>query len=100
MSKHTTGPWKRDLRQRDLIEGGPGTFVAQVLNHFNPNRADSALIFEANAHLIAAAPDLLAALERLCAQIEAQPNADVLLVPFAAIQRAQAAIAKAKGGAA
>lgn len=66
---HTPGPWERDKYRRDLV-GGKGTYVAQVLNHFNPNRADSAGIFEANAKLIAAAPELLETLDNVSAALE------------------------------
>ena len=45
---------------------------------------------EANAHLIAAAPDLLAALEELCEQVRSGGPFDTL--------NARAAIAKARGG--
>lgn len=49
MSEHTPGPWTRD---HGLIRGEGGTQIALV-----------AWDIEANARLIAAAPDLLAALE-------------------------------------
>jgi hypothetical protein len=51
---------------------------------------------EANARLIAAAPDLLAALEAIVNQREATPNPDVVEVGEASIQRARAAIRKAR----
>jgi hypothetical protein len=61
MSKHTAGPWfyeKVGRWQRDFIRGGDGKRVAAVYR-------DTRRMFvgepEANAHLIAAAPELLGA---------------------------------------
>ena len=62
MSKHTQGPW--EVSEDDLceIESADGRFVAMVLPapelNWNMNAER-----EANARLIAAAPDLLAALQ-------------------------------------
>jgi hypothetical protein len=59
------------------------------------SRTVAAAFGEANAHVIAAAPDMLEALERFMADFE-QDAAD----DRTAIVLARAAIAKAKGGAA
>ena len=82
--QHTPGPW--------TIAMGPH----RIEVHTTPARAYAfSRSDEANARLIAAAPDLLAALEELCEdKYLADPiNADRM-------RSARAAIAKAKGGAA
>jgi hypothetical protein len=104
-SKHTPGPWEvigldiaskhglGDTKRRWIIAevaegaGGPG---------FPENQADPA---QANAHLIAAAPDMLEAAERLVQELDAiRPDAmDEDLDAMPALRRA---IAKAKGEAA
>jgi hypothetical protein len=88
VADHTPGPWTWD----ELPEGrsglllGPG--VSSVLDISDdwtcklPNEAD--------AHLIAAAPDLLAALENTLICVDERTEAAV-------IEHARAAIAKAKG---
>lgn len=79
VSKHTPGPWRVELAPDDglrpivrgaweLVVGeGNGRMVLAARNPW-PNRADES---NANAHLICAAPDLLAALKRLLRQNEA-----------------------------
>jgi len=56
MSAHTPGPWHYREGSRIVVDGG-GWWIAEV----QAGRADNSS--EANARLIAAAPDLLAALE-------------------------------------
>jgi len=57
MTTHTPGPWKVDADERSVIAAPNGEWVAQVITqrHLDEKRA--------NAKLIAAAPNLLAALE-------------------------------------
>ncbi|KKX25331.1 hypothetical protein [Rhizobium sp. LC145] len=68
MSKHTPGPWsfRTDARTGDngIMADGTGVFVEAFaeIRHSGENARDEAL---ANARLIAAAPDLLQALEDL-----------------------------------
>lgn len=73
-SKHTPGPWKRyegrELAQhRRAVDDGTipvfadDTAVACLIVYCGPNGAKDEATQEANAALIAAAPDLLAALE-------------------------------------
>lgn len=66
MTEHTPGPWTRDendgrskLDQAAWVRGPSGYFIASA---FDFNRTDRDAEVEANARLIAAAPDLLAAL--------------------------------------
>lgn len=99
MSKHTQGPWVADLgeayRVRAQRDGGQ---VAIMMNLKGPHgmggRRDGDEV-AANARLIAAAPDLLAALEAILPDAIANhiggPDTQ------ARIDAARAAIAKAKG---
>ena len=100
MSKHTPGPWilfqDQSVRHYAGIEAGKLSIVSiGYPDELNPiddsgvhgNTEDEAL---ANAYLIAAAPDLLEALENL----ENDDNS----IPSHAWDMVQSAIAKAKGG--
>ena len=101
-AQHTPGPWKLGKR---LPEGSISidaddhqmlaTCVwvmsdAEFLGETSPE-------CEANAHLIAAAPELLAALEELLATAEFK---GVNVWDIDAVTKSRAAISKAKGGAA
>jgi hypothetical protein len=102
MSRHTPGPWL--VRQRDyyrdqyeiglsdfdgLIKGLSGT-----RNGHDGYMHVSGCMSAADAHLMAAAPDLLEALEMMIADFGDYPAADR---PVLAFERARDAIAKAKG---
>jgi hypothetical protein len=98
MSKHTAGPWSVE-NDTDIagIENDPanGCFgpvdVAHVYLRTVPGRT------EANANLIAAAPDLLTALRDMMSTLADGPDdSDVARV----VNKARAAIFKATGGAA
>lgn len=105
--KHTPGPWAlagayrggRDTI-KSVCKGFPEQWVAQALP-IQGNRAER----EANARLIAAAPDLLEALGDLMAALDAygdlgDPNRDdvaAMLNYAEAEKKARAAIAKATG---
>jgi hypothetical protein len=89
MSKHTPGPWTAGIHGLTVDAVHPvrndatgTTPVAFISGYFGEAQ-------EANARLIAAAPELLAALEAVMTHAEAE-NAD--------FSRAYAAIAKAKEG--
>lgn len=98
-TKHTPGPWtvkgrKMEARIHGNVEGGPVAIVPYV-TEWASNVYD-----EANARLIAAAPDLLAALVKLEDFMRwAQDNADTRgfldAVDHANVTQAQQAIAKA-----
>lgn len=95
----TPGPW---LRNGDAIQSKGGTWIA-ARGEYLPEvsrQGQTAGEWEANARLIAAAPDLLAALDKLCGYIERDmehnaPNWAPLDIPEYA--RACDALAKAKG---
>ena len=65
MSKHTPGPWAVDRYCRDITPVGRYLRIAEIPGHRENDTPDSQER-EANARLIAAAPDLLAALEAAC----------------------------------
>jgi hypothetical protein len=87
-SQHTPGPWvihrPNDSERIDINAEG-SFYIAEVIGGMTAQ--------EANAHLIAAAPDLLEALEEL----EALGSLELPQRRDAALLKAKAAIAKAKG---
>ena len=101
-TKHTPGPWRVfEHSWCDTSIGAPGTSNAICrldINHATEEsqEADEAQM-AANARLIAAAPELLEALQRLSAQCERLRMAWQL--ESDAEKTARAVIAKATGGA-
>lgn len=99
-AKHTPGPWEAvgNLVRSPMHqpEGLPtGVQVAECRDgYFLPHTEEA----KANARLIAAAPELLGALEGLCSLAELRPGH--LQDYKAAVAAARSAIAKATGGAA
>lgn len=97
---HTPGPWSTNgtfiwpTADRSLIESRGDLFGMTLHPYFNPDGTASPHgQREANAALIAAAPDLLAALEAMYAVFGELPAARNYQ---AVIQNARAAIAKAQ----
>lgn len=91
-TKHTftPGPWLIGKAGTDkAIYDGKGGWVATIPDMLLNDEQ------KANAHLIASAPDLLEALEEVLKSLEWQEN----ILDGLAVQKAQAAIAKAKGAA-
>lgn len=106
MSKHTPGPWYTKGYRHAIADtvavcyGDQSHYIAKC-HPFNgePNDPETA---RANAHLISAAPDMLAALEYLImaagyATGKHEPTLKELSAPLDAWDIALAAIAKAKG---
>jgi hypothetical protein len=102
MDKHTPGPWHyiKSYPFEEAYNGGEhlildsGGFVVALTNYDTLNRNPSAptyLTSEADARLIAAAPELLAALETLL------ESADRGVITEGDCAQARAAIATAKG---
>lgn len=95
-AKHTPGPWGYsqwpDQSIFNIHAGGFAEAFAVVKNVENAHRGMGSVETRANARLIAAAPELLAALEAMLnyANLGAYERAD-------AVKAARAAIAKAKG---
>jgi hypothetical protein len=97
MNKHTPAPWGIEIAADGLNKWvGCSRYsvatIAELPNQVNIGEAD------ANARLIAAAPELLEALTNLCGLAEKRPGS--LHEYKAAVDSARAAIAKATGGAA
>lgn len=90
-AKHTAGPWYVTTDTHGDIcvnnhEKFPSEFpIARIAKHMEETQA--------NAHLIAAAPEMLEALEGLLEGIEAQDPSQIRFN----LPHAKAAIAKAKG---
>ena len=91
--KHTDGPWatKKGNHQRCQIYGPDGQWVAN--SWVVDVRDDSRLPAEANADLIAAAPELLEACEAIARLADGQGQVNMMMVAGQARQ----AIAKARG---
>ena len=105
MSAHTPGPWTADKLQDqsafNIFMQGYGSAGASVHHCSNATNCMGSLEVDANARLIAAAPDLLAALQLLVAEYEPNLKAFALNAPRKAKwDAARAAIAKVEGGAA
>ena len=102
MSKHTPGPWHADPGRRvtgfAVTHDGEPNPIAIALrkprsSHTNGITDSTAL---ANARLIAAAPDLLVALEACEELLSAMPTLGGI-AGLAVVENARAAIAKARG---
>lgn len=100
MTKHTPGPWEIAFETFDN-DGAPETaiqalggraFVAFALE-FGPNNPQ---MREANARLIAAAPDLLEALKKIVKSLADQDDEGMIEHVYLMI-KARAAITKATG---
>ncbi len=96
-AKHTPGPWKVDCKSDNECPGvgtADGCFSIVVIGFKDDERDDCGVDGDtreqelANAHLIASAPDLLAALKKA---VERQGFTNAELIT------ARAAIAKAEG---
>ena len=90
-TKHTPGPWAIEYRT-----DGQSTYSPRICA--GEQDAEFKAKAEANARLIAAAPELLEALDGLCGLAELRPGH--LQDYKAAVAAARAAIAKATGSAA
>lgn len=103
-TKHTPGPWKYTQTKTGCDYGisapGCSNVLAEVYEEFIGRGVYEPLEARANARLIAAAPELLAALEKCMEYI---PGSEVRSWPpgfrlkDAAVRAALAAIAKARG---
>ena len=99
--KFTQGPWHVGGVggcRPSMVYGPNGRTVART---WSPNLADGSEEEKANAALIAAAPDLLEALEKLAGMVPEIAKALPFGVPMSyadAFDKARAAIAAARGG--
>lgn len=98
MSEHTPGPWdvKPDLigYVEASIADDKGASISPIAVVFEHSEYGRSLPAKANTRLIAAAPDLLAALEGLLAAFDSDFH-DLMIAKLAA----KAAITQATGGA-
>lgn len=101
-AKHTPGPWHWPHDSNALCPVNPDykvSAVSQILyadgghGFLGRSNSDTLAELEADRRLIAAAPDLLAALERLLLSGDVRDAAEK-----SALTQARAAIAKATGG--
>lgn len=91
---HTSAPWKCDLVSLKIWANDGNTEIARTSSDVSINEE------EANAQLIATAPELLSALERLLKISEKELNQSAThdgLLNCDALANARAAIAKANG---
>lgn len=104
--KGTPGPWRFD--EQETLSGGPVFYIAQDDNaKYTPNYSDVSQtcsgelkhIQEANAQLIAAAPDLLEALQEMTAIVKknSYPQPDKPSSNYARAEWAESIISKALG---
>ena len=84
MSKHTPGPWDVDEGDFGIYQLETSDQIAEVFSHHPPAE------LEANARLIAAAPELLGALHSVMAEWRDGYGLNCL-------EQVRAAIAKAEG---
>lgn len=95
-AQHTPGPWQYDDNECPWVFDQSGNTVAKIFS----SKPDGVFLGDetkANARLIAAAPELLEALQAMVAMYAPRGGRIVFDDPSDA---ARAAIAKAKGGAA
>jgi hypothetical protein len=96
-TKHTPGPWTQyrdsrgNVRIQGNVQGGPVAFIEEM-NNTGGTEQD-----HANARLIAAAPDLLAACQEIIDGMVDGKNSTNKNVTMYAIQMVKSAIAKATG---
>jgi len=102
-TKHTPRPWKVGKGSFVIADSpAPGIHGSNMIEHYGGHLICES-VSEANAHLIAAAPDLLEALEK-CLYIIGHPKDEPETLWRTddeindAYMQARAAIAKAKGG--
>lgn len=101
--KHTPAPWRVSSESPRIIQkdyraigSDAGFLIASTMGHDNSGFYASEQEADANARLIAAAPELLEALEA-CTKAMASVLPDFNPYDQAAYDKARAAIAKAKG---
>ena len=97
MSKHTPGPWLINRESEDVIEGKLSieSVNAETQLSYFIAQVDGCKSQEANARLIAAAPDLLEALDDAMDMLGSRLIKDTFGYEWH--EKASAAIAKAKG---
>lgn len=90
--KHTPGPWKHD---GEIIYSGNYTLNNGWTNHATIAKVEDRANWEANARLIAAAPDLLDALKKISKELSTSNDRMKMIETIEALTNS--AIAKAGG---
>ena len=98
-AKHTPGPWEAVIQPGchaviASLSGGPKAVA--IIGNNTPDDGNEPMRF-ANARLIAGAPDLLAALQRIVAVLDKQVASPHLAERASPLAQAKAAIAKVTG---
>ena len=98
-ARHTPGPWEAAIQPGchaviASLSGGPKAVA--IIGNNTPDDGNEPMRF-ANARLIAGAPDLLAALQRIVAVLDKQVASPHLAERASPLAQAKAAIAKATG---
>lgn len=93
MSKHTPAPW--NTGETIIIHANTLENLGASLGFINTSDEDRKAIAKANSHLIAAAPELLEALQDLLQNTWVDYEASVDPRPY--IEKARTAISKATG---
>ena len=98
-AKHTPGPWEAVIQPGchaviASLSGGPKAVA--IIGNNTPDDGNEPMRF-ANARLIAGAPDLLAALQRIVAVLDKQVASPHLAERASPLAQAKAAIARATG---
>jgi len=93
MSEHTKGPWKW---VSDEVRSFDGTAICQVYAVDADDTKRGRLVADANHRLLAAAPDLLAALERTAHALEMAFSRKPLRDMAETLAEAKSVIAKAR----
>ena len=98
-AKHTPGPWEAAIQPGchavvASLSGGPKAVA--IIGNNTPDDGNEPMRF-ANARLIAGAPDLLAALQRIVAVLDKQVASPHLAERASPLAQAKAAISKATG---
>ena len=89
---HTPGPWHVDSKRGIAAAPDPHFWLAEVYSG-----GVGVKVADANGRLIAAAPELLAALQDLSDAVATDRAADTIPGLYQYVIKARAAIAKAKG---
>ena len=100
MSKHTPGPWEKVYDTAGITRGIRGRHGPEIVNVINWNgiSRSTSVTGQANANLIAAAPDLLEALQNISEYWNQDQNEAAMAdACWHAIHTASAAVAKATG---
>ena len=97
--RHTPGPWEAVIQPGchaviASLSGGPKAVA--IIGNNTPDDGNEPMRF-ANARLIAGAPDLLAALQRIVAVLDKQVASPHLAERASPLAQAKAAISKATG---